>query len=46
MGYDPNRVYKLDEIKKELPMAKIKVFFTPQGFKWEDLEKKEVSIKK
>ncbi len=48
--YNPKKIYILDDLLKDMDIKKIKVFFTPVDFKWEDLDKpklkkKDVKIK-
>lgn len=40
-GYNPNVIYNLDEILKDMDINKIKVMFEPINFKWKDLDKKK-----
>lgn len=40
MGYDTKKVYNLEDLKKDLSLDKIKILFTPIGWKFEDLEKR------
>jgi hypothetical protein len=35
MGYDLNKSYKLEDLKKELELEVIQVLFTPINFQWE-----------
>lgn len=36
MGYYINKIYLLDELKKELSLDKIKILFTPIGWTWNE----------
>ena len=45
-GYSSDTTYNLDELlKSEMSVDKIKVLFSPIGWKWNDLEKKKASKK-
>lgn len=42
MGFDTNKSYELEELKKEFDLELIKVLFVPIGWEFDDLEVKKI----